>query len=153
MVRKMRKIKNAKLEYADTRSFKSRQFVRSVTSSKQNKSAKLRKPVSDVVIYYDGGCGFCQRCILFLLKLGFNGKVDVQKQQSSTVRLRVGRVWYEKSTAVLFALRYTRYSWLYWFILIPRFIRDFCYDLIARYRQNLCAYDPKLGQRLRRRRY
>jgi predicted DCC family thiol-disulfide oxidoreductase YuxK len=62
---------------------------------------------------------------------------------------------YEKSTAALEIARYLDgYAWLYGFRFIPTFIRNFVYDIVARYRyrifgkSNTCRLPTEAEKRL-----
>lgn len=107
------------------------------------------------IIFFDGVCNFCNASVNFIIdhdptrryrfaslqsKLG---QKTLEKNGHSTVELdtvlllRGGKI-YQNSTAVLEIARYLKgWSWLYVFIVIPRFVRDGVYGLIARNRYRI----------------
>ena len=100
------------------------------------------------LIVYDGTCILCNRFIQFVLKKDKNAHfyfstyqglpadidqhgLEVAKEESISYQ-RHGK-WHQRSSAVLFIyhdlfgkLHYTQLAWL-----MPRFLRDFLYDIIA----------------------
>jgi predicted DCC family thiol-disulfide oxidoreductase YuxK len=107
------------------------------------------------IIFFDGVCNFCNASVNFIIdhdptrryrfaslqsKLG---QKTLEQNGHSTVELdtvlllRGGKI-YQNSTAVLEIARYLKgWSWLYVFIVIPRFVRDGVYGLIARNRYRI----------------
>ncbi|MEZ4905654.1 MAG: DUF393 domain-containing protein [Spirosomataceae bacterium] len=107
------------------------------------------------VIFFDGVCNFCNASINFVmehdiqhrfqfasLQSDYGQKVLVAHQRSTTdlntvLLLRGGKL-YEKSDAALEIARYlSGWSWVYVFRFIPRFIRDFFYQIIAKNRYRI----------------
>lgn len=107
------------------------------------------------LILYDGYCVLCNRSVAFMQARQRPGALEYVAQHSERGREILeacglgGKpqemlVFYEnehcylRSTAALRALRYLRWPWplLYIFILVPPFLRDPVYNLIAhnRYR-------------------
>jgi len=108
------------------------------------------------IVFYDGDCGFCNRSVAFVLKHDKTKSISFAPLQSElTVSLFKDRGWeapdlstfyflengvlFEKSTAALKVAKYfsfpqsiSRIGWI-----IPRFIRDWFYDGIAKRRQRL----------------
>lgn len=103
------------------------------------------------LIVFDGTCILCNRFIQFILKKdknahfyfstyqGLPAEIDQQglkiAKEESISYLRLGK-WHQRSAAVLFIyqdlfgkLHYMQLAWL-----VPRFIRDFLYDIIAQNR-------------------
>ncbi len=100
------------------------------------------------LIVFDGTCILCNRFIQFILKKDKNAHfyfssyqglpadidqhgLEVAKEESISYQ-RHGK-WHQRSSAVLFIyqdlfgkLHYTQLAWL-----MPRFLRDFLYDIIA----------------------
>ena len=100
------------------------------------------------LIVYDGTCILCNRFIQFVLKKDKNADfyfstyqglpadidqhgLEVAKEESISYQ-RHGK-WHQRSSAVLFIyhdlfgkLHYTQLAWL-----LPRFLRDLLYDIIA----------------------
>ncbi|WP_428658443.1 thiol-disulfide oxidoreductase DCC family protein [Runella sp.] len=110
--------------------------------------------MSDVILF-DGVCNFCNSTINFVidhdpahrfrfasLQSSFGQRIlkESNRQTSdfdSVLLLRDGKL-YEKSAAALEIARYLKgWAWLAVFRFVPRFIRDFFYDLIAKNRYRL----------------
>lgn len=105
------------------------------------------------VIFFDGFCNLCNGAVQFILKQDRKDVFRLAALQSdaaasylvhnrienigadSIVLFEDGKI-YTRSTAALRIARRLSGAWpaLYAFILIPRFIRDFFYDLIAKNR-------------------
>jgi predicted DCC family thiol-disulfide oxidoreductase YuxK len=107
------------------------------------------------VILFDGVCNFCNASINFVidrdaarrfrfasLQSDFGQRLLAENNRQLTdfdtvLLLREGKL-YEKSDAALEIARYLKgWSWLYLFRFVPRFIRDFFYDIIAKNRYRL----------------
>jgi len=109
--------------------------------------------VNKTFVLFDPDCKLCSNAVRFITKndsrkrfcfipLGserandflrlYNGKVA----EKGTMMLITGRKIYLKSDAVLRILKFLDSPWplLYVFLIIPRFIRDPIYDLVAKYR-------------------
>lgn len=110
-----------------------------------------------MVILFDGVCNFCNATINFLIdrdKKGIfkfaalqseSGKEILERHQikvlteaDSVVLEKEGRI-YQKSDAALEIARHMDGLWklLYAFKIVPRFIRDAIYDLVAKNRYRL----------------
>jgi predicted DCC family thiol-disulfide oxidoreductase YuxK len=108
------------------------------------------------VILYDGDCGFCSRIVIFVAERNpaahfrfapLQSPVGIQTLRSAglpaddlaTVVLLDAGVVYTKSTAALRITGGLRKPWplARVFLLIPRPIRDFVYDVIARNRRRI----------------
>ncbi len=100
------------------------------------------------IVIFDGVCGFCNKSIDLLMRLDKNKifkytslqgehvkKLDISKDLDSIIFYDEGELYY-KSTAVLKILRSLGGIWILLdvFFIIPSFIRDFIYDIIAKYR-------------------
>lgn len=104
--------------------------------------------------FFDGQCVLCSRFVAFCLKRDPDGHLKFASAQSALgarvlraldlpddtldrtiLLLDEGRL-HTRSTAALRALRHLRgpSRWLYPLILIPRFLRDPVYDIVARNR-------------------
>lgn len=110
--------------------------------------------MSDIILF-DGVCNFCNASINFVidhdpahrfrfasLQSPFGQRVLVknhrQTSEFNTVILIRDEKLYQKSDAALEITRYLKgWSWLYVFRFVPRFIRDFAYNLIAENRYRL----------------
>ena len=103
------------------------------------------------IIIFDGVCGFCNQSINLLLKLDkeqifkytslqgeYVKQLAIPKDLDSIVFYEEGKLYY-KSTAILKIVRSLGGVWRVAtiFLIIPRFIRDFIYDIIAKYRYHI----------------
>lgn len=108
------------------------------------------------ILFYDGDCGFCQRCLRFLLRFGRDESLFYAPLQgptaaallgptaaeSPTLLLFDGGRIYSKSTAAL-GLAARLSPWLrlplalLW--IVPRPLRDEAYDFIAKRRHLLAG--------------
>ncbi|MEI6596435.1 MAG: DCC1-like thiol-disulfide oxidoreductase family protein [Bacteroidota bacterium] len=101
------------------------------------------------IIFYDGLCGLCDRSVQFIIKYDQEKKFRFAALQSDFAKQILGDdanadtfILFEKgkiitrSTAALRVCKILsgKLSLLYIFILVPAFIRDAFYDLIARNR-------------------
>jgi predicted DCC family thiol-disulfide oxidoreductase YuxK len=104
--------------------------------------------------FFDGQCVLCSRFVAFCLNRDPDGHLKFASAQSAlgrrmlldlglphdtldrTILLIEGGRVYARSTAALRALRHLRgpARWLYPLLLVPKFLRDPVYDLIARNR-------------------
>jgi predicted DCC family thiol-disulfide oxidoreductase YuxK len=132
----------------------------------------MNEPAKNIVLF-DGVCNLCNGLVRFIIKRDRNGKFKFASLQSEIGQqwlLRFGLAknefesfvliegdkYYVKSAAALIMLRGLGGIWkvFYVFILVPRPVRDFMYDLIAksRYRifgkRNICMIPtPELKER------
>jgi len=109
-----------------------------------------------LMLLYDGDCGFCNRSVQFILNKEKSKKIHFAALQSDlTQQLFAANNWpqpdlstlcfiengvrYERSTAALRIARYFRYParMLRVFYIIPRPIRDWAYNVIAKRRQRI----------------
>lgn len=109
----------------------------------------LNKPI----IFFDGVCNLCNASVQFVIahdkkdQFGFTAiqgelakdvlpKFNVDQTQLSTVLLLEEGKLYTKSSAALRIAKKLDGAWplLYGFIIIPKFIRDWFYDIIAKNR-------------------
>ena len=104
--------------------------------------------------FFDGQCVLCSRFVAFCLKRDPEGRLKFASAQSAVGRRAVAALGlpddtldrtillfeegmiYTRSTAVLRALRHLKgpARWLYPLILVPKFLRDPAYDIVARNR-------------------
>ena len=121
----------------------------------------------DAILLYDGTCGFCAKSVQFVLarerqngRLRFAARqsalgVDVQSRHPELADVD-SMIWFEpasggraesvlvRSAAALRALRYLGGGWGALSAvgtLVPPFIRDRVYDLVARHRHKLVRAD------------
>ena len=103
------------------------------------------------VIIFDGVCGFCNKSVDTLIRIDtqkrfhytslqgeFVKSLTLQKNIDSIVFYENGTLYY-KSTAILKILRSLGGIWIFTnlFYFIPRVIRDYIYDFIAKYRYKI----------------
>lgn len=103
------------------------------------------------VVLFDGVCGLCNKSINILIKLDKNNILkytSLQGEFVKTLEIEPGidsiifyedsRLYY-RSTAILKILRSLGGLWVFTniFYLIPVKLRDFIYDIIAKYRYRL----------------
>jgi predicted DCC family thiol-disulfide oxidoreductase YuxK len=123
---------------------------------KQNEViSQLRIPAdpNHPLVVFDGVCVLCNRTVDFIIQrdrrkifrfaqlqseagAAIVNALDIGNAPTASVYLIEGDNTYTKSTAVLRILRLLGSPWstLYIFALIPRFMRDGIYDIIARHR-------------------
>lgn len=106
------------------------------------------------IILYDGVCGFCDQSIQFILKnkpdpsirlVSFQSEMGKQLCQQFYIKnmdaivLIENDTYYDKSTAVLKIIEklQTRWQYLKYFMVVPKFIRDIIYNFIAKHRYRL----------------
>jgi predicted DCC family thiol-disulfide oxidoreductase YuxK len=108
------------------------------------------------VILFDGVCNFCNFWVNFVIDRDKNdlyrlatlqsgagqeilSKFDLNKTYLDTFVLVIGNQYFIKSTAALSISKNLSgiVKLLYPFIFLPKFLRDFAYDLIARNRYKL----------------
>jgi predicted DCC family thiol-disulfide oxidoreductase YuxK len=110
-------------------------------------------PGKEKIIVFDGKCNLCNKWVQFVIKYDRDKKLKFCALQSKTgqkisaqflkdvTELKTvifidGTSLYIKSTAALYILKHLSGIWSFFFILvsIPRPIRDFIYDFIAKNR-------------------
>lgn len=105
---------------------------------------------SSRVVYYDANCNLCNKAVRFFRKFDSERCIDfISLQHSERAALLTGlpvafqsiiftdkNKIYNKSDAVLQLSRHLKapISWLYVFIIVPKFLRDFIYDFVAKNR-------------------
>ena len=126
---------------------------------------------SKKIVFFDGHCNLCNRAVQFILRFDRSKKIYLSSIQSkfsheiftehnissdldSIVYLRNGKVFI-KSDAALNIMWDFNGIWRVSYILfiIPKFIRDYFYDLIAKYRYTIwgksdtCFIDEDYSER------
>ena len=108
------------------------------------------------IVFYDGDCGFCNRSVALIIKhdktqeilfasiqseftLGFFIENQFEKPDLSTFYFYSEDKLFSKSTAALKVVKYFSGVWgmLSVGVIVPRFIRDYFYDAIAKRRQRI----------------
>lgn len=124
------------------------------------------------VLYFDGECIFCDTWVRLFYRLDRKKNFLFCALQADYARKQIGpkltqelstvvfqdlrtQKIYIKSSAVIMALSVTQPYFLFLriFLLIPRFLRDSIYDVVAKFRykifgkKELCSVDPTLDRR------
>lgn len=114
--------------------------------------------VRNYIIFYDGDCGLCNRSVQLILHHERNSTLKFASLQSAFARnvfmefnlknnfnesilfYQDGKL-FSKSKAVLRIIPYLKWYFYPFMIcwLIPNFVRDFLYDLIARNRKKITS--------------
>ena len=128
---------------------------------------------NEKILLFDGICNLCNNLVLFIIKRDPESQFKFASLQSEMGKLLLkkyilesnnlntvvyikGEKYFLKSTAILNIIKDLGGYWklFYAFILIPKFIRDFIYDLIAksRYRifgkkESCMIPNPEINQR------
>ena len=116
------------------------------------------------ILFYDGDCGLCSRCVRFILKheckekltfsslqSGFSNEFlqdfSIENKNLTTLYFYSKGNVYSKSRAILALIPFLKwyFSICYLGYLIPRFILDYFYDSIAKNRKRLFSSTCDLG--------
>ena len=122
------------------------------------------------IVFFDGDCGLCSRVVRFINKYEKNNEISFSPLQSdfaieileknnikpdlNTFYFYSNNIITDRSSGVLKIIPFLKwyFSFLLIFWLIPKFIRDFCYNLIAKNRlkiyKDVCSYSPELNKRI-----
>jgi len=109
--------------------------------------------MSERIIFFDGVCNLCNGFVQFVIERDPEARFRFAPLQSDAARARLGQavmpgtapstvlLWqndrlYDRSTAALLILQQLRFPWKLTAVLfvVPRPLRDWIYDLIARRR-------------------
>lgn len=111
----------------------------------------------DRVVFYDGTCGFCNGIVKFILKrrktdfyfIALQSKTAQKMLANYNIKINMNTLYlienkklYDRSTAVLHIFKNLKlpHSILYYGgHLIPKFIRDYIYSKISKYRHRVRA--------------
>jgi predicted DCC family thiol-disulfide oxidoreductase YuxK len=112
--------------------------------------------MNNLIVFYDGLCNFCNSSVQFIIKHDKHKKFTFASLQSETAKQHIPATYlslpnpdtfilidngilYERSTAALrLALHLGGFfKCLFVFIIVPRFIRDWLYNLFAKHRYTL----------------
>lgn len=116
-------------------------------------SILLMKPEKSLIVLFDGECNLCNRSVQFIIKRDKTAKIKLASLQSeiakelikkhlpisveinSILLLEDGKLFF-KSTAALKTAKHLDSLWpiLFILIVIPGFVRDYFYDIIAKNR-------------------
>jgi predicted DCC family thiol-disulfide oxidoreductase YuxK len=107
------------------------------------------------IILFDGVCNLCNASVQFIIKHDKKNKFlfaslqsDVAKEillQFPSKKITLNSIiliendkYYDHSTAVLLIFKHLNagYKFVYYFIIVPKFLRDFIYKFIAKHRYN-----------------
>lgn len=106
------------------------------------------------ILFFDGVCNLCNGLVRFIIKHDRRARIKFAPLQSdlarrmlssyciaqpdSVIYLTEGKCL-TKSSAILRMFHDMEGGWkiLYGFVVLPRFLRDFIYDVIARYRYRI----------------
>ena len=111
---------------------------------------------NEKILLFDGICNLCNNLVFFIIKRDPKSQFKFAALQSETGKLLLkkyilesnnlntvvyikGEKYFLKSTAILNIIKDLGGYWklFYAFIIIPKFIRDFIYDLIAKSRYRI----------------
>ena len=110
------------------------------------------------IVFYDGECGFCQGIVQFVLRNDKKGEIHFAPIQSDFTNdffdslneprpdlstfyfYSKGKLFKKSSAALKLSLKLKfPYPLLSIFLIIPFFIRDFVYDIVAKNRFNIAS--------------
>lgn len=111
-----------------------------------------------LIVFYDGDCGFCNRSVQFVLKNDkrariyfsalqsewshhFFQEIGLGKPDMSTFYFWDGTKMYQRSNAALKVMTFLRFPWpiVIFFLIVPKFFRDWVYNQIAQRRHRIQA--------------
>lgn len=125
---------------------------RTATWVSADRSTIMEQP--EKILFFDGVCNLCNGLVKFVIRHDHNAAIRFAPLQSqgaadllcrnnitgsdSVIYLTEGG-FFIKSSAILRMFRDMGGAWrlLYGFIIVPRFIRDFIYDVVARNRYRI----------------
>ncbi len=122
--------------------------------------------MKDLIVFYDGDCGLCNYVVQFILKNEREEKLMFCSLQSefaieflkkkgynatllNTLYLSIGSKVYRKSSAALQIIRFLKPKWWFFLVLwiVPWFISDIFYDIIAKIRKKIVPTSCSLEKR------
>lgn len=126
--------------------------------------------IPNKVVFYDGDCGFCNRSVNYILKKekkqeihfapiqgrftkeNFGDKIDTLNLE--TIYFSKNGILYNRSTAALLITKELKFpnSILILFYIVPKFIRDYFYNFIAKRRHRIAkgfCYIPSKEEKKR----
>ncbi len=112
--------------------------------------------MKEPLVIFDGDCAFCNKSVLFILKKDKTNSIKVCSNQSKKAKEAITKhnisadtnntiiyieenVVFYKSDAVLNICKKLKggYPLLFGLIIIPKFIRDWVYDFVAKHRKKI----------------
>lgn len=119
-------------------------------------------PVSYPIVFFDGECGICNHTVQFLMAKDRAKSLRYAPLQGETALARLGPAaakaldtlyfcdqtgTYSRSSAALRIAAYLPAPWslLSWLRIIPRPLRDFCYNAVAKRRKLLLGEHTTCG--------
>lgn len=126
----------------------------------------MNGPDDQTIVYFDDECNLCHFSKEFYQKRDKAGKtlflpldqikseemagpVPEQFLHSPGVILFQNGKFYHKSDAILRSVRVLpRWKWVYGLIILPKWLRDFAYDVVAKHRYSLFGRKRKPGRDL-----
>ena len=115
------------------------------------RSARVSYELKEYIVFYDEVCGFCSASVKWLMRFDRNNRLyfeplsdevydhfGIDPAINSIIFVDRGAIYY-KSTAVIRIFQHFGGLWRAGavFLLIPRPVRDFIYDLVAKYRYKI----------------
>ena len=120
----------------------------------------------DRIVFYDGECGFCNKVVQFILQhetkeellfcslqsefaIEFLRKRGHDAKLLNTLYFSDGEKVYRKSSAALKIIPFltTKFQFLRVFWVLPAFLRNFFYDIIAFFRKKIMTNSCSLEKR------
>jgi predicted DCC family thiol-disulfide oxidoreductase YuxK len=117
------------------------------------------------ILFYDGTCGICSRSVRFILKNESDERInfaalqsdfsseflrnfDIENSNLTTLYFYSKGNVYSKSRAILALIPFLKWynSFFYLGFLIPRFILDFFYDILAKNRKRFFSSTCELNK-------
>ena len=125
----------------------------------------------EYIVFYDGECGFCQGIVQFVLSNDKRGNIHFAKIQSEFTNnffdnlneprpdlstfyfYSKGKLFKKSSAALMLSLKLKfPFPLFSVFLIVPFFIRDFVYDIVAKNRFNIASkscYIPTIEEKSR----
>ena len=122
------------------------------------------------IVFFDGECGLCSRVVRFINRYEKNDVIIFSPLQSDfaikvlankNIKPDLNTFYFysndtitDRSSGILKIIPFLKwyFSFLLIFWIVPKFIRDFFYNLIAKNRlkiyKDVCSYSPELNKRI-----
>lgn len=114
------------------------------------------KTESRDIVFFDGDCNFCNSSVNFIFEKRSNNNIYFASLQSEfakntlpsnfinqpefdTIYFYTGGKIHDRSSAILRMVKHLKQPFriAMIFLIVPKFIRDFCYDLVAKNRHRI----------------